>query len=82
MDITIILNRITARVLLFLVFASLKLLSLEKLAILFLPFILVNDTTSFLLNIGLIPVAAFLLVIVALIKFMMIVKDKLSLLLQ
>jgi hypothetical protein len=52
------------------------LLSLEKLTILFLPFILINDSTSFLLNIGLIPIAFLLLVMVSLIKFWILVRDK------
>lgn len=76
MDLKVTLNKVTARALLFLIFVSLRLLSLEKLAILFLPFILVNDSTSFLLNIGLIPIAFLLLVMVSLIKFGILLRDK------
>jgi hypothetical protein len=76
MDLKVTLNKVTARALLFLIFASLRLLSLEKLAILFLPFTLINDSTSFLLNIGLIPIAFLLLVMVSLIKFWILVRDK------
>ena len=76
MDLKVTLNKVTARALLFLIFVSLRLLSLEKLAILFLPFILINDSTSFLLNIGLIPIAFLLLVMVSLVKFWILMRHK------
>jgi len=61
-------NRATSRALLFLIFTSLRFLSLEKISIVFLPFLLVSDSTFFLVNIGLIPVALFLLLMALIIK--------------
>jgi len=69
-------NRATANALLFLIFISLRLLSIEKLSIIFLPFLLASESTFFLINVALIPVALFLLLISSLIKLYQIIRNQ------
>jgi len=69
-------NRATASALLFLIFISLRLLSIEKLTIIFLPFLLASESTFFLINVALIPVALFLLLMSSLIKLYQIIRNQ------
>lgn len=69
-------NRATANALLFLIFISLRLLSIEKLSIIFLPFLLASESTFFLINIALIPVALFLLLMSSLVKLYQIIRNQ------
>jgi len=69
-------NRATANALLFLIFISLRLLSIEKLSIIFLPFLLASESTFFLINVALIPGALFLLLMSSLIKLYQIIRNQ------
>ncbi|BFH72244.1 hypothetical protein SJAV_01880 [Sulfurisphaera javensis] len=68
-------NRATSTALLFIIFISMRLLSMEKLMIIFLPFLLVSDSTLFLFTLALFPLAIFLLIVSAIVRFYQIVKS-------
>ncbi|QIW24761.1 hypothetical protein EWF20_11860 [Sulfolobus sp. S-194] len=71
-------NKATNNALLFLLLISLRLLSLEKLMILFLPFLIASDSTFFLINIALIPLAVILLIMSAMLRFYQIIVRRVS----